>query len=192
MYSNFGNSDLTPMIAWQNSVDAYQRFRQSFRGKKHEKKMPNGKTNRVPGRSHWPEPDSIRDLTNFALEPKVPAPTTVDADLDPHDHRRRIVIQDQEKPNFPRAVLGLPIVFHFSDGPERMTAAIKVPDPADVELRPRALNTDGTPKSDAKGRPVTLDRMGSPVITKPRKLNGVWHAVVLILPTEQSCQCHAY
>ena len=92
------------LVAWRGAVKIYQSFRQGFRGPKHSKRLPNGKLLReIPGRSDWPEPDSIRYLTGSAAKT-------------PHDHSVPTVPQEAI-PTFPRAVLGLPMNFHFADGP---------------------------------------------------------------------------
>ncbi|WP_223295314.1 type III-B CRISPR module RAMP protein Cmr1 [Allochromatium vinosum] len=78
--------------AWETSVKKLQRFRQG----------PNlgrnpGQGNR-PGRSRWPEPDTIRRQT-----------------------RRHAKNHDPEHPvdgAYPRAWFGLPIIFHFKDAGE--------------------------------------------------------------------------
>jgi CRISPR-associated protein Cmr1 len=65
--------------SWKKLMDRYVSFRQ-FRTK--------GNT----GRSHWPEAESIRNIT-----------------------RRRYYSKLQHPQKFPRAAFGLPIVFHFKD-----------------------------------------------------------------------------
>ena len=76
--------------AWKDAVGALQRFRQG----KGVGRNP-GQGNR-PGRSRWPEPDTIRRTAGRHApmhEPEHPA-----------------------KGFYPRAAFGLPIVFHFKDG----------------------------------------------------------------------------
>lgn len=85
-------SSASEMDAWEASVKKLQRFRQG----------PNlgrnpGQGNR-PGRSRWPEPDTIRRQT-----------------------RRHARNHDPEHPVdgvYPRAWFGLPIIFHFKDAGE--------------------------------------------------------------------------
>ena len=77
-----------PIIAWQQSVNLYKDFRQVVGFARNQ-----GQERNRPGRSRWSEPDSIRRIVGkFALghEP----------------------IEQPEK-GFPRADLGLPIIFHF-------------------------------------------------------------------------------
>jgi len=159
-----------PINAWSVSVGAIMSFRQ-LRGGPHDKKIE--KFNKfkkikeiktikgIPGRSYWPEPDTIRKITGCALKP----PNLNDADhsipLTPVGY-------------FPRAELGLPIVFHFADGPNRKPA-VKSLDPPDVMLIPtKPDGKDGT-------------RMASPVITRPIKLaTGESIALVVILNSQIS------
>jgi CRISPR-associated protein Cmr1 len=60
---------------------------------------------KVPGRSLWPEPDTIRNLTKQSRT---------------HKGRQPIPLPPIDK--FPRAAFGLPIIFHFKDnGDPRQT-----------------------------------------------------------------------
>ena len=77
-----------PTKAWKDAVDTLQQFRQG----KGVGRNP-GSGNR-PGRSRWPEADTIRRLK------KTYAPK--------HEPEHRV-------DGFPRAAFGLPIVFHFKD-----------------------------------------------------------------------------
>ncbi|MFM7168689.1 MAG: type III-B CRISPR module RAMP protein Cmr1 [Planctomycetaceae bacterium] len=104
--------------AWQTAVRIYRDFRQSFR------RPPTG-ANRFPGRSRWPEPDSIRMLTECS---------------DP-DHSEPLYPLDQ--PLFPRAVLGLPIGFKFKSGPK--DNAQQHEDPARVTLAPTGKDRMASP-----------------------------------------------
>jgi CRISPR-associated protein Cmr1 len=76
--------DATAALKW--AVEYYAKFRQQ--------RAPGGKT---PGRSYWPEPEAIRNIiggrsrTTYSHKPLLPP--------DPDE--------------FPRALLGLPIVTHF-------------------------------------------------------------------------------
>ena len=85
------------------------------------------------GRSQWPEADSIRQLTGKPV--KTPARSPL--------------------PSFPRAALGLPIIFHFQG---------------------QRNNVQITPDKEGSSR------MASPVITKALCDNGAWHSAVIILP----------
>lgn len=179
-----------PMFAWRQAVEVYQKFRQSFRGAKHKKIFPGGNSGDPPGRSHWPEPDSIRMLTDCALDDGLD-PGTGPHDVNTHNHATPIVTQNVA--NFPRAVLGLPIGFHFADGPGKGKPADRVKDPASVELVPRAIEADGSLAYEQgdNGIPVAGDRMASPIITKAMQLDGQWHAAVLVLPYEHALQVNA-
>lgn len=186
-----GGPGTTAMSAWRQAVEVYQRFRQSFRGREHAK---TGLSRPIPGRSHWPEPDSIRQMTGCALDDGIAGPPGTAADVNPHQHTAPIVTQ--AAPNFPRAVLGLPIGFHFAaDGPGKGKPALPKRDPATVELVPRATDESGAflDEEDRSGKlvPKAGDRMASPVITKPVWLDGRWQAAVVVLPHAHALKVHA-
>jgi CRISPR-associated protein Cmr1 len=114
LIKNSGNSVLH---SWTEVVGLLKKFRQE---------PPVGRSNRgrrAPvGRSHWPEPETIRRLTRqrHSQHPRI-------------DH-----IPDDA---FPRAEFGLPIVFHFKDNPEDNPTD---PDPAYTELYPIVNNDEKT------------------------------------------------
>jgi CRISPR-associated protein Cmr1 len=77
-----------PTSLWKSLIDRLSQFRQMGRS--------SGK--KVPGRSLWPEADTVRYLTN--------------------QNRKRKDRQPVPQPpidKFPRAAFGLPIIFHFKD-----------------------------------------------------------------------------
>lgn len=183
------------MAAWRAAVEVYRNFRQGFadasgqfhfRGRRHGKTFPGGGRGTVPGRSHWPEPESLHYLTGCALRLKGAAPggPPVPPDEDTHDHSRAMPqVPRNLLPAFPRAVLGLPIVFHFSDGPGKDHRGESRPaevdkDPAATELRPLlGRNEDGAPVGS---------RMASPVITKAVQIGNEWVPAVLLLPHQHA------
>lgn len=126
----FGKAEGAALTAWSKGLAAIKEFRQGkgfARGKGSEGR---------PGRSYWPEPDTIRR----ALKSHAPAHTP-----------------DPNKPDgFPRALFGLPIVFHFRD--ERA----------------------GDPSTEAY--PKGKKRMASPVLMRPLRTqdNQVVPAVVFL------------
>jgi|SRR5579875_337139 len=160
------------VAAWKESVKAYRNFRQSPRGKKHQKVI-GPKTVRVPGRSHWPEADSIRKITGSSLKPPPGTPSNATpADENSQDHSVPVV-PEHLLPAFPRAILGLPINFHFADSPGKTRPGRPYKDPQDVQLTP--VLPDGVGGSD---------RMLAPAITRPLWHQGKWHpAVVIIKPS---------
>ena len=172
------------MDAWKDVVDIYQNFRQGFRGEKHKKILRNGNIARVPGRSKWPEPDAIRTITECALKPKSDNKLSgnIDSLINTHDHSIPVVGTDFLKA-FPRAVLGLPINFHFADGPTKNARAKRDLDPADAELLPNISAT----KEDEQ----PLTRMASPIITKPVLINHQWFSMVAILPYDHALAMNA-
>lgn len=116
------------LSAWSYAVKKYRDYRQ--------KRNP-GQGNR-PGRSHWPEADSLRKITGRS------------------DYRHKTPITSP-LPSFPRAALGMPIIFHFKDRD----------DPRDTTIIPNIKDSN---------------RMASPVITKALCDNGSWYSAVIILP----------
>ncbi len=146
-----------PLEAWAIAVSVYREFRQKQRGKK----TRNGQQV-AEARSFWPEPDSIRQLTNCSKP----------------DHATPVV-DEQFVGSFPRAALGMPIMFWFKDGPgkdfqNRPRPPDKSKDPCDAELVPHVLN--------AQGKLVAGTRMASPVITRAISIDGKWHPAILTLP----------
>ncbi len=162
--------------AWKTAVKVYRDFRQTPRGPVHQKTIHTRKGTRsirVPGRSYWPEPDSLRQITGCSLKPPRGTPSqNVPDDINTRDHSRPIVPKDCI-PSFPRAVLGLPIVFHFCDGPGRNRRAQPNKDPQDVQVYPARGPND-----------QELERMASPVITRALWVDGAWHPAVIVLPFE--------
>ncbi len=122
--------------AWHDALDVYKSYRQNR----------NPGQQRRPGRSRWPEPDSLRKLTGQ------------------HDPRHAKPITGP-LPSFPRAALGLPIIFHFIDRS----------DPKDVQL-----------KGTQEGADKAAERMASPVITKAIFDGSAWRSAVVILPRKDA------
>jgi CRISPR-associated protein Cmr1 len=78
-------------LSWQALIRRLQDFRQA--------RSPGDEPN-APSRSRWPEPDAIRRITGKWSR-----------------HRGHNPVHPVER-KFPRAVFGLPIIFHFKDGLE--------------------------------------------------------------------------
>lgn len=172
------------LLAWRKAVGVYRDFRQSFRGRRHDKSLPNGRVLRgVLGRSHWPEPDSIRYLTGCALR-RTGGPSGVPDDENTHDHTKPVVAKHL-LPAFPRALLGMPIVFHFgADGPGKGKNNVAGPgnrsrDPQDVEIVP---DLPWISRKGEHGKASTGTRMASPVITRPLFLDREVRRAVVFLP----------
>lgn len=124
--------------AWKTSVDLYQFFRQG-----EELGRNPGRQRNRPGRSRWPEPESIREITGRRS----------------HEHGRQEHIPTE---SFPRAELGLPIIFHFKDRGE----------PSDTTLYPA---TNGEKSGE---------RMASPIVIKPLAcLSGQCLPIIMPLRT---------
>ena len=141
--------------AWNEAVGALQRFRQG------EKVGRNPGTGRRPGRSRWPEADTIRRIekTNArGHEPEHP----VDG-------------------FFPRAAFGLPLVFHFRDrgDPSGKDGKSPVLNPAGHErmaspliLRPRFDGRRYCPA--ALLLPGWQERVSAPVSLDSRRGTPAW------------------
>jgi len=121
--------------AWNEVIKLFRDFRQGVGLGRN----PGQQSNR-PGRSRWPEPETIRRVTKQRL---------------PRHSRLKDIPDDA----FPRAELGLPIVFHFQEQG----------DPPDTVLYPA---------NDSQGK--KRERMASPLILKPLALQS-GKAVPLIL-----------
>lgn len=95
-----------PIEAWKKAVGLLQRFRQG------ENVGRNKGGGGRPGRSRWPEPETIRRVTGRR----------------PSQHARLAHVPDDA---FPRAEFGLPIVFHFQgqgEPPDTVLYPSSVPD----------------------------------------------------------------
>lgn len=133
------NFDETNQIKnWKKLLTSYKDFRR--------RANVDGETNETT-RSHWPEADSIRELLN-AAHPK-------------HErslHRYSSVPKDEVR-GFPRAILGMPIIFRFrqvnespydylKEGQKARRSSMKEPDTSQLT-------------------PANKERLASPVILKP-------------------------
>lgn len=96
----------TPIATWKYLTDALKSFRQS--------RNPGNAANR-PGRSRWPEPEAIREITGQR-----------------HSDHPQLRLQLKR---FPRAQFGLPIIFHFKDANRR--------NPSDPNSDPRQTSLQG-------------------------------------------------
>jgi len=134
-----GGEQSNAIAAWNHVIERFRQFRQGEGVGRNP-----GQGNR-PGRSRWPEPESIRRVTRQRNS----------------QHQRTASIPDTA---FPRAELGLPIVFHFKDQGE----------PPDTVLYPAA------------GPEGKRERMASPLILKPLALqNGKYVPLIVRLKTPQ-------
>jgi|GEM_PF-28654 len=96
---------VNPVSALNFLLDGLKNFRQFRR---------EGRQRNRPGRSFWPEPEEIRDLT--------------DQRYSEHQPLKRV------NGKFPRAKFGLPIIFHFKDS-NRHNPHDKHSDPSDTTLQ---------------------------------------------------------
>ena len=107
-----GKQNTDPMISWNAAIEPFRDFRQG----KDMGRNPGDELNR-PGRSRWPEPEAIREMTGQRFLPR---------------HQK---LKDHPTNVFPRAEFGLPIIVHFKDNG----------DPADTEIAPPQGDRMGSP-----------------------------------------------
>jgi len=119
--------------AWQEAVELMRNFRQG-------EDYGRNAGDQTPGRSKWPEPDSIRDGTGCHYQ-------------SPNKEHRP---EHAARPFYPRADLGLPIVFHFKDK-DRYDSSKSDP---------------GDPDPILAGAEKTRTRMASPIILKPLAISA--------------------
>lgn len=137
-----GSEQPNAIAAWNQVIEQFRHFRQGVERGRNQGQQPNR-----PGRSRYPEPEAIRTVL---YNPQTP-----------WQHQRMEHIPNDA---FPRAELGLPIVFHFQGRGE----------PPDTVLYP---------DNDTEGK--KRERMASPLILKPLALrNG--KAIPLILRLQTS------
>lgn len=82
-------------VSWKKLINRYQKFRQGV----DIARNPGRDRQDRPGRSRWPEPESIREI----VEQRDPR------------HQRNEEFADHPEHAFPRAALGLPIITHFQN-----------------------------------------------------------------------------
>jgi len=118
-----GSSKGKPMDEWANVIDIMKRFRQ---GAGIGRNPGNSSNPKMPGRSFWPEPETIRKITRNRLRKHQP----INFDLNDA---------------FPRAEFGLPIVFHFKNGREEDDSKTADRDPPESELCPTGYKRMSSP-----------------------------------------------
>jgi CRISPR-associated protein Cmr1 len=135
-----GNETNDALAAWNVAIKTFREFRQGEGVGRNPGQQPNR-----PGRSRWPEPETIRRVTGKRHS----------------QHQRMNDIPDDA---FPRAELGLPIVFLFKEQGQG--------EPLDTVLYPAA------------GPEGKRERMASPLILKPVALrNGKFLPLIVRLKT---------
>lgn len=159
--------------AWSDALNALREFRQiKFRGKKHGKILRNGKQAMVPGRTSWPEADSIRRITGCSLK----------SSGDQFNDHSSPIVPEELLPSFPRALFGMPINFKFADGDD--VHHRKNMDPSKGELKPYF------PENSEEER--FGSRMASPIITKPLFIDSKWYPAIIVLPYDRLVNLEAY
>ncbi|WP_310551498.1 type III-B CRISPR module RAMP protein Cmr1 [Paenibacillus glufosinatiresistens] len=113
----------TTNIVWGDTIRLYFKFRQ--------------KRNTPKARTHWPEPDAIRRITDWKSE----------------KHKLPFSLDEKSNIAFPRAQFGLPIIFQFKDdssssGQEPLKTELNHEDPeknrlaSPLILKPLAISED--------------------------------------------------
>lgn len=102
--------------AWREMVDLMKQFRQG-------EEIGRNKGDKTPGRSRWPEPDTIRRKVGAHLERHKPT---------------------MQVEGFPRARFGMPIIFHFKDSDFGGKSKPDM-DPIDTCLRPESSSRMASP-----------------------------------------------
>jgi CRISPR-associated protein Cmr1 len=152
------------MSGWESLIEKLAEFRQGTAGRFHSPNYRN-----KPGRSYWPEAEAVRDLTKSRR-----------SDLPACGHPKK----------FPRAVFGLPIIFHFirEDQHNKNNPHIsKAKDPADATLlsggggdrlaSPLILKPLGCQNGQVCGLAVILDGYTIPSSLMLKEQNGKLHRV---------------
>lgn len=130
-----GKNKPTALAAWNDAVDAYQAFRQGEQFARDPGSDPT-KPKKL-GRTRWPEPNTIRNK------------------IDPLRRWTHSVPQGYVS-GFPRADLGLPIIFHFIDGGD-------------------------PPETVLEGSVKDRKRFSSPIITKAIKNSGGGYLPIILI-----------
>lgn len=121
-YPLTGRAFESPVAAWKRAVELLRIYRQgpeTYEQRLREGVGRNPGTWTHPGRSLWPEPDTLRSLTGSG-------------EL---RHKKTITVHETA---FPRAEFGLPIIFHF-------TANDPDDEPNNCELYPKGKNRMASP-----------------------------------------------
>ncbi|MEJ2065481.1 MAG: hypothetical protein P8X74_19745, partial [Reinekea sp.] len=92
-------SNNNSISAWKDAINRLKKFRQE---KDIGRNPPSPNSESPAGQSRWPEADSIRNLSGCYL----------------NEGSAKHKPDSTETNLFPRAAFGLPIVFHFKDGPK--------------------------------------------------------------------------
>ncbi|MEJ2075965.1 MAG: hypothetical protein P8X79_21175 [Reinekea sp.] len=99
-------SNNNSISAWKDAINRLKKFRQE---KDIGRNPPSPNSESPAGQSRWPEADSIRNLSGCYL----------------NEGSAKHKPDSTETNLFPRAAFGLPIVFHFKDGPKGSDSSSK-------------------------------------------------------------------
>lgn len=135
----------TAMDVWNRAITPLQAFRQDYK-----KGIARRSSGNRPGRSHWPEPDTIRDVMD-----------QYHPDHEPRD----------PKGYFPRAAFGMPIGFRFRDG-SRDTRRSRRSDPVTTSLTPEGKDRMASPVI-LKARALDANTYQTVALRLPVDLDGL-------------------
>jgi CRISPR-associated protein Cmr1 len=144
------------LSALKDLLESLKRFRQGYRARATRPPKPGGTTS-PPGRSNWPEPETVRQLTGQRLGAGIRSASDLG-----HPPVSSFVGQRM----LPRAQLGLPIVFEFHRE-DRDNSAPDY-DPRKTVLQMRRANNGEQSKA--------VQRWASPLILRPLSIG---HNIVL-------------
>jgi CRISPR-associated protein Cmr1 len=133
-------------IGWKLLIDRFQRFRQ---GKGFARRPQSSRNPNSPGRTYWPEADSVRLETRQHLNSRAATHAP--------EHRVR---------KFPRGLLGLPIIFQFKDS-DKQNPSNPNADPRETTLLPKGYERLASPLvlrplSENHSIAVILETRGKP------------------------------
>lgn len=143
-FATASRSRTTSQDAWVEGLGLLQNIRQGEYFGRNER--PKG-SRKPAGRSLWPEPDEIRLLTGQS------APV----------HANPVV----QVSRFPRAVFGMPIVFHFNSGSQDEPGSAGDPDMKRLQLQP-----------------IGFERFASPLIIRPIADKNKFYTAALALSSD--------
>jgi CRISPR-associated protein Cmr1 len=116
-----GSEQPKAIAAWADVIGRFRQFRQGVGLGRNA-----GQQQNRPGRSRWPEPETLRELTKL------------NANRQRSGHQRWSAIPSNA---LPRAELGLPIVFHFQGLGEPQDTVLYPADDADGKKRERMASS---------------------------------------------------
>lgn len=185
------------MDAWQKSIQLMRDFRQVLprTGLRTKQAVAWDRDTKcvfvrnlrdVAGRSTLPEPDGVRIMSGKYLKDKWH--TLENAQLPGTKIHFNVHRPAGNVPLFPRAMFGLPLGFHFADGPSAMPKEARIP-PVDLDPGKTVLNAVVLMRS---GHQEKADRMASPLILRPVQTEDGWKAAIIDIRSGESEKISAH